>query len=188
MTDNYATYTEMRDFLKLGDEDAARLKALRPVFEKHGPAITDAFYDALEATPRTAAIIEGRVDALKKTHLAWTLNLFEGDYGRPFFEAQYRIGEVHVAQNISPELVEGVMNCLRIGGRRAIEAELGATPEAMLHYDSLVKVLDLALMTINLAYHDERIERISAFTGMSRKLLENLVKHGGKKKKKKKKA
>ena len=42
-------------------------------------------------------------------------------------------------------------------------------------YASLVKVLDLDLMIINLAYGEERLERLSSFTGMSRKLLERCV-------------
>ena len=182
--ENYTIYTEMKDFLKLDEQDIAHMRALRPVFEKHGPAITDAFYETLGDYPKTAKIIEGRVDALKKTHIAWTLGLFESDYGRAFFDQQYTIGQVHVVQDINPEFVEGVMNSLRLDGRKAIETELGAGADAMAHHDSLVKVLDLALMTINLAYQDERLARISGFTGMSRKLLENLVKRGGKKKKK----
>ena len=183
MEENFVIYTEMKDFLKLGPDDEARLASLAPVFEKHGPGITDAFYDALLAYPKTAAIVDGRVDALKKTHIRWTMRLFAGEYGRPFYEQQYRIGEVHVAQDINPEFVEGVMNSLRLGGRQAIETELGSGMDAVLAHAALVKVLDLALMTINLAYQDERLTRISNFTGMSRKLLENLVKRGGKKKK-----
>lgn len=183
--DPYQTYEDMRQFLSFDEDDVARLQRLAPVFEKHGPAITEAFYDALLAYPKTATIVEGRVDALKKTHIRWMGTLFEGEYGKPFFEAQYRVGEVHVAQDIHPEFVEGVTTSLRLGGRRAIAAELGSTEEAALAYDSLVKILDLALLTINLAYQDERLSRISGFTGMSRKLLENIVRHGGKKKKKK---
>jgi hemoglobin-like flavoprotein len=181
---HYDTYAEMAAFLQFDDADAARLKGIAPVFAIHGPALTDAFYTSLLAMERTASIVEGRVDALKRTHTAWMGELFAGEYGRPFFEAQYRIGQVHVVQNINPEYVEGVMNVLRIGGRRILVDELGATPETMAAQDSLVKILDLSLMTINLAYADERLERISSFTGMSRRLIENCVKNGKKKKKK----
>ncbi len=183
MDEQFATYTKMKAFLAFGEEDAVRLKSLAPVFEKHGPGITAAFYDRLLALPETAAIIEGRVETLQVTHIAWMMRLFDGEYGRPFFDRQYKIGQVHVVQNINPEYVEGVTNSLRLGGRRAIYDELGNTVEAMAAFDSLVKILDLALLTINLAYQDERLNRISNFTGMSRKLLENLVKRGGKKKK-----
>ncbi len=181
---HYTTYTEMQSFLHFDATDGERLVSLAPVFEKHGAGITEAFYRSLGAMERTASIIEGRVDGLKRTHAAWMMALFAGEYGRAFFDRQYLIGQVHVTQNINPEFVEGVMNVLRVGGRHAIIAELGHGDEAMRSTDSLVKVLDLSLMTINLAYADERLERISAFTGMSRKLIENCVKNGAKKKKK----
>ncbi|MCB9676414.1 MAG: hypothetical protein H6737_14925 [Alphaproteobacteria bacterium] len=182
MDELFDTYNAMKDFLSFDDSDAARLKALAPVFAKHGAAITNAFYDQLGAMPSTAKIIDGRVEALKRTHIAWMGQLFDGEYGRPFFDRQFKIGDVHVTNNINPEYVEGVTTTLRLGGRAAIIEEMGNTNEALQHFDSLVKVLDLALMTINLAYQEERLSRISAFTGMSRKLLENLVKRGGKKK------
>jgi hypothetical protein len=185
MQTSYEVYEQMKGFLAFDDADAARLKSLGPVFEKHGPGITQAFYDSLEGMPATAKIIEGRVDALKKTHVRWLGTMFAGQYGRPFFEQQFRIGQVHVTNNILPEFVEGVTTTLRLGGRQAIRAELGATDEAHAANDSLVKVLDLCLLTINLAYQEERLDRISTVTGMSRRLLENLVKTGGKKKKKK---
>lgn len=184
MSDAYETYEQMKSFLDFDDDDAARLKSLAPVFEKHGPGITNAFYDSLEGMEATASIIEGRVDALKATHIRWMGTLFHGEYGRPFFDQQFLIGQVHVTNNILPEFVEGVTTTLRLGGRRAIREELGHTDEAFAASDSLVKVLDLCLMTINLAYQDERLDRISGVTGMSRRLLENLVKTGGKKKKK----
>ena len=180
LDEHFTTYQDLGGFLQFSDADADRLKSLGPVFATHGAALTDAFYSSLQALPATAAILEGRVDALKATHAAWMRTLFAGEYGRPFFDQQYRIGQVHVTQNINPEFVEGVMNVLRIGGRHAIHAEWGPTTESLEAHDSLVKLLDLCLMTINLAYADERLERISAFTGMSRKLIENCVKQGKK--------
>lgn len=182
MADDFETYEQMKRFLAFDEADAGRLQALAPVFAERGPAITDAFYDALGSMPATAAIIEGRVDALKATHIRWMGTLFAGDYGRAFFDQQYRIGEIHVANNILPEFVEGVTTTLRLGGRRVIVEEVGRTEEAYASIDALTKLLDLCLLTINLAYQKERITRISAMTGMSGKLLENLVRTGGKKK------
>jgi hypothetical protein len=39
----------------------------------------------------------------------------------------------------------------------------------------LVKILDIDLMIINLAYSQETIDRLSKFTGMSRKLIERCI-------------
>lgn len=180
--EHFGLYEEAKAFLDFTDMDGSHLAALEPVFAKYGGKITDHFYKSLARYPRTAAIIEGRVDALKATHKMWMMGLFTGDYGRSFFDTQYRIGQVHVTNNIQPEFVESVMSILRTEGRWAINEELGFSDDAAAKSDAYVKVLDLCLMTINLAYTDERLNRISKVTGMSRRLIENLVKNGGKRK------
>jgi hypothetical protein len=178
----FAVYDDIRGFTAFGDDDVRRLVALAPVFQKHGPGITDRFYESLGQWPRTAALVEGRVDRLKQTHVRWIGSLFEGEYGRPFFETQFRIGQVHVAQKIAPEFVEAVMNHLRQEGLGAILAERSDRAVAQAEYGSLLKVLDLCLVVINLAYADERLDRMASVTGMSRALIENLIARGGKKK------
>ncbi|TNE91190.1 MAG: hypothetical protein EP330_05975 [Deltaproteobacteria bacterium] len=179
--EHFQVYNDMKEFIGFTAEDEVRLQALGPVFAKHGPGITDRFYDSLQAYPKTAKIVEGRVEALKSTHKQWMTELFAGEYGRPFFDRQYVIGQVHVVNNINPEFVEAVTSTLRTFGRLAVFEEMGSNDDAGLHSDSLAKILDLALMTINLAYADERIDRMSNVTGMSRRLIENLIKRGAKK-------
>ncbi len=182
MDEHFEMYQEMAKLLEFSDADAANLVALAPVFEKHGEHITNHFYESLLAYPKTAAIIEGRVETLKGTHRRWMKELFAGEYGESFFNTHYRIGQVHVTHNINPEYVSAVTSVLRTYGRIAIFEELGNTEEAAQKADSLAKVLELGLLVINLAYADERVERITKVTGMSRKLIENLIKRGGKKK------
>jgi truncated hemoglobin YjbI len=53
------------------------------VFAAHGAAITDQFYQRLAANPEQARMIEGRVDALKRTHNRWMSELFAGTTRRP---------------------------------------------------------------------------------------------------------
>lgn len=182
-TDRYfIVYDDIRAFTQFGADDAARLVGLAGVFEKHGPAITDRFYEALGQWPRTASIIEGRTEALKQTHRKWIASLFAGEYGRAFFDAQFRIGQVHVAQQINPEFVESVMNHLRREGLGAILAEHPDPEVARAEFGSLLKLLDLCQIVINLAYADERLDRMASVTGMSRALIENLIQRGARKK------
>jgi hypothetical protein len=182
MSDAIQVYEEMKRFVGFDATDEANLKALAPVFAKHGKAITDGFYETLGKFPITAKIIDGQVDRLKATHGHWMSQLFGGDYGQDYFESRMRIGMVHVKINLPPYYVEGVMNYLRAKGLEAILSEVPNEAEASAKYTSLLKVLDLDLLIINLAYGEERLDRLVAITGMTRKLLENLVKHGGKKK------
>ena len=175
MPDTTAVFDEMKSFLDFGDDDIARLKALGPVFDKHGAAITDAFYDTLAQYPTTAALIEGRVDQLKATHARWMGELFAGDYGEDYLKSRMRVGEVHVRIGLPPYYVEAVMNTIRVGGHDAITQEFDGAEAIDAHYASLVKILDLDLLIINLAYSEERLDRMSSITGMSRKLVERLI-------------
>lgn len=177
----YEAYEEMKNFLDFGEADVGRLAALQPLFAEHGPAITDRFYETLQQTPATAKFIEGRVDALKRTHRTWMAELFSGDYGEAYFERRRRIGEVHVKIGLSPQFVEGVMSSIRTEGAQLIFSQTSAD-DAPAHFASLTKILDLDLIVINLAYADERIELMCSVTGMRRKLVENLIRQGSKRK------
>lgn len=177
----FTLYTDMRDFLGFDDSDVANLTALQPIVAEHGPGVTDRFYAALSDYPATAKIIEGRVDGLKRTHIEWMKDLVAGEYDQAFFNRQFRIGEVHVAVGIEPAFVESVMSVMRTGFREAIDQAVDDKDRAREMHGSLVKVLDLSLMVINLSYQDERLARISGVTGMSRKLIENLVSRGSRK-------
>ena len=127
----------------------------------------------LERFPTTAALIEGRVDQLKATRAAWMGELFAGDYGEAYYNRRIRIGEAHVRIGLPPYFVEAVMNFIRTEGQLAIHAE--RPDQAGPLTSSLLKILDLDLILINLAYAEERLNRVSAFTGMSRKLIENVI-------------
>ena len=172
--ETFAEYEKMKTFLSFGDKEAAALQSLKPLFEQHGGGITDRFYEVLGQNEATASLIEGRVDALKAIHGVWMMELFSGDYGRGYFDRRERIGQAHVRINLPPEFVEGVMSFIRAEGVALINANV---PEAdrELAISALIKILDLDLIVINLAYSEERIDRITRLTGMRRRLIENII-------------
>lgn len=172
-------FEEMKSFVGFGAADVENLKSLAPTFAARGPAITDAFYGILGNFPATAAQIEGRIDALKATHARWMGELFAGDYGEAYFNNRLRIGQAHVRIGLDPQYVEGVMSILRAAGLEAIMADVSDPTEAKTKYESLLKILDLDLVIINLAYGEERLDRVSSFTGMSRRLIETVIKKAG---------
>ncbi|MCA9695240.1 MAG: hypothetical protein KC636_37015 [Myxococcales bacterium] len=175
MQDNNAIYAEAKRFVDFTDDDAANLVKLAPLFAERGAALTDAFYEKLLSVPETAAIIEGRVDALKQTHARWMAGLFSGDYGEEYFQSRFRIGLVHAKVGVLPRFCECVISVLRTGAHRIMAETIGDCAELSRSYQSVVRVLDLDLMIINLAYEGERLDRLSKFTGMSRKLLERCI-------------
>lgn len=175
MAETSEVFSEMKSFLDFGDEDIENLKSLAPIFEKHGGAITDAFYETLGQYGTTAKLIEGRVDALKATHGQWMTELLAGDYGDAYLQRRMKIGQVHVRIGLPPYYVEAVMNNIRVGGHHAMNQEISDKAEVDAKYASLVKILDLDLLIINMAYSEERLDRMSSITGMSRKLVERLI-------------
>lgn len=178
MSESEAVFDKMKEFLDFGEKDAANLVALAPVFQVHGKSITDQFYETLSRYPETAKLIEGRVDALKATHHRYLGELFAGTYGVAYFENRLKVGQVHVRVGLDPYFVEAVMSFLRTAGLLAIRQEQGSDPATAERMVSFIKILDLDLLIINMAYGEERLNRLAKFTGMSRKLLEKCIQRG----------
>lgn len=169
-------YERLKVFVGFGNADIQNLIAIKPIAEKHGGAITDAFYSRLGDTPETAKLISGRVDSLKKTHREWLLSLVAGDYGEAYVTSRWRIGLAHVRIGLEPFWVEGVMSFIRTSMVEAMGKEIGDSKELASKSASLLKVCDLDLLVINLSYAEDRLERLTAFTGMKRALIENIIK------------
>lgn len=175
MQDNSDIFTELKNFLEFGDEDVENLKALAPIFAVHGGEITDHFYEKLMAVPETAALLEGRVEGLKKTHGEWLAELFAGNYGDEYFQRRWAIGLTHVRVNVPPHYVEAVVSFLRVESERLLARELVDVELVAKRHASVIKILDLDLMIINHAYGVERIDRLCNFTGMSKVLLQRCI-------------
>ncbi len=175
MKEKSQVFAELKSFLAFGDEDVENLKALGPIFATHGASLTDRFYEKLGEVPVTAALIEGRVEGLKKTHAVWMGELFAGDYGEAYFERRWKIGLTHVRVNVPPHYVEAVISFLRSESELLLVAELQDAELVAKRHSSLIKLLDMDLMIINLAYAAERVDRLCNFTGMSKKLIERCI-------------
>lgn len=175
MNDTPAIFREIKEFIGFTDADADALRALAPVFAAHGAAITDQFYQRLAANPEQARMVEGRVDSLKRTHNRWMAELFAGTYEAAYFEDRWRIGMTHVRVGVKPWWVEAVSSFLRTEGVALLSRKIDDPELRLSGLQALVKILDIDLMIINLAYSQETIDRLSQFTGMSRKLIERCI-------------
>jgi hypothetical protein len=174
----YNKYLELRGMVSFDDADSANLVHARGLFEQHGAELTDAFYSVLLANKETAALIEGRVEGLKKTHNLWLLSMCSGSYGRAFFDRQFHIGMVHVNHGIPPWFVSVVMNIVRVQARRLFYAHLPAD-QAGPTTDSLMKAVDLVGLVMDMGYAEARMRRIANVTRMSRDLILSLVEGNG---------
>lgn len=175
MAPSLELYERLKAFLAFGPDDVANLVSIRPIVELHGPGITDRFYARLGETPETAKVTEGRVDALKRTHGKWLLELVGGDYGERYLESRWRIGTAHVRIGLDPYWVEGVMSSIRTSILEVLGTALNDPKEVAVKSASFIKACDLDLLIINLSYAEDRLERLAVFTGMKRALIENII-------------
>jgi hypothetical protein len=160
----------------LTEEDFRLLAHIGPHIKPHIPAMTDAFYARLQTEPQTASHVAGRVDQLKKTHQEWLNSLFDGNYGADFVARQERIGQAHVSAKIPPLFVASSMSFLRAAFTELLDKVAGEAGETMGRCSSAVlRMLDLSQYLIDRAYEEDRLDRLVEATGMSRKLLENLI-------------
>lgn len=175
MTDLLPLFQDLQRFVGFTDADAATLRGLEPIFAVHGAAITDAFYERILNQPETAALVAGRLDHLKRTHTKWMGELFTGEYGMTYLHGRWRIGLTHVRIGVPPMWVEMVISFLRTASLELIAREVADEPQRTTCSQALIRLLDLDLAIINLAYAEDRLDRLSEFTGMSRKLIERCV-------------
>jgi len=169
-------FEQLKTFVEFSEEDAKTLATIAPWVDAHGPQITDVFYEMIQSTPSIAKFIEGRVDELKKTHLKWMKELVGGEYGEAYFKSRWRIGEAHVRIGLEPIWVDGTMSLIRSQALTSIADNLEDKTKVADATRSLIKACDLDLAIINLAYAEDRLERLSSFTGMKRALIENVIK------------
>ncbi|MEZ4468482.1 MAG: protoglobin domain-containing protein [bacterium] len=165
-----------KDFVGFTAQDAAQLVELGSLIADHGGTVTDYFYEVLGRVPETAKVIEGRVDALKRTHGVYMRQLVAGDYGEAYFESRIKVGKVHVVQGIEPHWVEAVMSIIRTQLIGLISEHYADAAERAAKSQALLRICDLDLLLINFAYAEERLDRLSKFTGMGRRLIENVIK------------
>lgn len=169
------TIEKIKSILDFGSKDIENLIALQPIVEKHGDRITEAFYDRLNSLPDTARFLEGRLESLKAKHNAWMRTLVAGEYGEAYLQRRWKIGLVHVHVGLDPYWVESVMSYIRTSMGKAMATEISDPAELAEKHSSFVKVCDIDLAIMNLSYAEERLERIVAFTGMKRELIENII-------------
>lgn len=174
-------FNEMKQFLKIADEDAANMKAMGPTLIGSVDKITDDFYNHLQKFDATKKFLpdEATITRLKGTHKKWFSELFSGVYDDAYFQNRSKIGVAHVRVGIHPEYVDGIMSQIEQDTSEVL-IKVFPADRAAAYTKSLLKVLDLDLSIINQAYENERLARLTEGTGLSRTLLETFINNQGK--------
>lgn len=148
-------------------------RALTEVFlliEADLPQLTDEFYRQLLGDAQTAPYLEGRIEALKQTHLTWIRDLVGGVHDAAFISRQEKIGEVHVTMRIPPLFVASSMSHLRAAMPLLIQRKVDDSAKAGQATKALLQLLDLCHYLIDRKYSETLMNNL----GISPALLNRL--------------
>ena len=166
-------YGRLQTFVGFDEQDQRQLAAVAPILLPEQERITDQFYEAILREPETAAYVEGRLDGLKRTHGRWFRELFGGDYGPRYFENRWRIGMAHVRIGLHPRWVDLVLTHVHEQVLITLKSKMG--DDGVSAHQSVARLIELDRAVIQLAYDEDRLDRLTEFTGMKRTLIENVV-------------
>lgn len=173
---------EMREFAGLSDEDAALLAGMKPMLEKHGPAMVASFYSNLDQHAHLRNLLDakpGRREILGKHLLVWLVSLASGNYDTAYLEQRYVIGQRHVEVGLDPRWVIGAMSYCRGQVAPMVEAEYGGAADKTQRMLALDKVMDLDLNIMLQSYDDKRMDMFLETTGFSKSLFESMIASAG---------
>ncbi len=160
METSVLVFDEIKSYVGFKDEDADRMVEVRRCVHEEFPSIVAAFYDALNANPRTRAVFETpeQVERLRASLHRWLEDIFGGVYDEGYFQRHNRIGLKHVEVGLLPHFMFGAMNIIRTEIiRHIVECdELEEPAEA--YVASINRLLDLELAIMLQSYWDNMME------------------------------
>ncbi|MEJ2453819.1 MAG: protoglobin domain-containing protein [Candidatus Thiodiazotropha sp.] len=172
------TYT--KQFTGLTVEMEATLAQLADQIKPHLPKVTDSFYEVLKEIPKAQPFLDGRIDALKQTHIRWLEQVFSGPFDVDYAKAMYQVGDVHVKVNLPVEFMAGAMTLVGTKINELLGEQLQNDPPRLNQAIAAVNaVLGFTLMVMQQSYESSRLaeelEKFLKITGMSRTLFDNLA-------------
>lgn len=169
-----------KQFSGLDNDNVAVLHQVYPAVSSRLQDVTDIFYGRLQQIPKTHTFLEGRIEALKKTHVAWLHELFSSDFGEEYTQKLYKVGDVHVKVKLPVEFMAGAMTIIQSELIR-IFGELYADDQEMMlkAIRALNAATGFSLLIMQESYQSstlaEELEKFLRITGMSRTLFDNLA-------------
>lgn len=169
-----------KQFTGLTEELESVLMGLSLQVKPHLPGITDSFYAVLEGIPKARPFLDGRIDALKQTHIRWLEQVFSGPYDAEYVKAMYHVGDVHVKVNLPVEFMAGAMTLVGVRLNELLGEILADEVSRLNKATAAVNsVLGFTLMVMQQSYESSRLaeelEKFLKITGMSRILFDNLA-------------
>lgn len=155
------TIDELKRHYLFTDEDAERLKSLKPLMEEHKKAITDALYDHLLGIPETAEFLmdDAVLQRLKLSQQAWLVDLFSGQYDNHYLRKLEKIGMAHVRIGLNAHFVNCAMNFIRQALVNLIRDTYADREMRRRLTDATEKILDANLDVMSASYLEEELKK-----------------------------
>ncbi len=166
-------FSELLAYVRFGEADAARLRALLPIVQPRLAWLTDNFYAAVRRSPGASAILHdpAQVERLKMTLQRWIVEMLTGPYDREYHARRLRIGVVHVRVKLPEHYVFAAMNLLRQDLCEIAHRSLPADA-AWETCTALVRITDVELSIMSAAYLDAHEEQ--RLRSLQHLIVENL--------------
>jgi truncated hemoglobin YjbI len=164
----FETYQNVSGF---SDEDIRILASIGPLVGPNLVRMTELFYATLLTDRETAALLEGRVEALKVTHLAWLKELFSGISADALVARQEMIGRVHVKAKIPPMFVSASMSFLRGAFPVLLAATLEEKGQIIAATTAILRTLDVCQYVFDRAYNECLMENLGVTPALLNKLM-----------------
>ncbi|MDR3504640.1 MAG: protoglobin domain-containing protein [Acidocella sp.] len=134
------------------EADQTLVTQIWPYIRTALPGIADRFYQVLSAEPQMAALLAGRVESLKRTHLTWLESLFSGDYGPDFIRRQEEIGKAHTRAGVTPVFFAASMAFLRSVFPPALHACMPGEESAKASTGAVLRLLTFCQQIVDEKY------------------------------------
>lgn len=144
------------------------------------PEVTERFYAELQQIPAAVPYIEGRLEALKATHLAWLKTIFSGPYDADFAAHMHRVGEVHVQVKLPVEFMASGTLLIK---KHLVPILTQLYADDVVRMGQMMKAVNgitgFCLIIMQESYQSSllarELDKFMAITGISRALFNNLA-------------
>jgi hypothetical protein len=170
----------IKQFTGLTPDMEGVLAELADDMKPHLADITSSFYSVLLGIPKAEPFLQGRIDALKSTHIHWLETVFSGPFDVNYVQSMYHVGDVHVKAKLPVEFMAGAMTLVATRINQLLGEMLVDEPVRLIKAITAVNaVLGFTLMIMQQSYESSRLaeelEKFLKITGMSRTLFDNLA-------------
>lgn len=168
---NETRFSELKRYVRLDADDAARLRAFGDLARPELPRIAAAFYDRVREHEEAHAVFTGeaQIERLQRSLVVWLERVCGGTYDEDYYEQTALIGRVHVRIGLPQRYMLTAMALIRVELLRIADERLGDRAAAT--REAIVRILDLELAIMLETYQEALVGRLEQLNQQQRRDL-----------------